>query len=996
MSLFGGGLSAAAALRARILERLGAEEEWTRASDDLGLVAWMSGPAVTFFRIGDGAEGTPDLGILRIVTPVAAIGDAEAALAECDRLNQGAITSRWTVEVDRLGADALAVACTFIVGPHNLGHLEAFATWCAREQIAAAIAQITGGIARRVAGAQAGGPAGPVAAPHPWGPYPDWSLRPGASAAVRGYEDDARPGRAESSAPLARALVEAFEELIAEMAEQGTGEWGAWTDATVLTCETPMTWAQYPDDFIGQVCDEAPDTAIMTATRDDHPRAGNGLRVALRIPWSPVEQALQAVARMNRLDAEVRGATHSLGAWSLESQPSEDGGDEPGYVYSVYLPAALAGAHGPADMTALMREVLLTVARQGLLWRRMLAASLRTWEDDHPYVGLAARPGDTAWHGLAWGETGEGRNPGAQALDYLYAQCVGADTDWADARPDGFTWWPYEQAQHVAVIPGDTGDTGDEPALAVLRVWTDVRREVPATPAVLAAIARLNARLGRSVLVLADDGTLSLACHLALADEGPWVRRWAHALAVDQYSTARDLAFALPAAGQPARSSHQFAGPRPDRGELLGLRDAMYAPLARGTRPALTTRVALLATAGLGLLPHRLAIAGDGGVEFTWHPSQGDIDLPVDPAITVRAFVGDTGSGPGWVVRTRLPVTAAAGDKARWCNEQNAALLDGPGAAHLHVTGGWGLGPDGECCLTTWLSPFMVSGESNQVQQLLGLMRDHQGAVFAALESAGPATVDSSPLTPASLAAGLREVLASLGRALEHAAGYRWSVEARDVGVVVTLSGPLEDGADAAELAEAGPAGGDAADDGRFRTVVQVPVTCHRPELGVLYAAYLGQSLTRVQTPASYDLVPGELPRWKFSLDQVGYAVWRLGQEGMLTWPEGDPAGRFDAGPRPGRLEIVFRSPDRLYQSAALRVAGVIDSDALPALPHGEAGDIDLLGTWRRREDGIAYEVTVPPAGTVWGSEGPAAETLTWIVRHVVRHVQAAVPGGGA
>jgi len=71
-----------------------------------------------------------------------------------------------------------------------------------------------------------------------------------------------------------------------------------------------------------------------------------------------------------------------------------------------------------------------------------------------------------------------------------------------------------------------------------------------------------------------------------------------------------------------------------------------------------------------------------------------------------------------------------------------------------------------------------------------------------------------------------------------------------------------------------------------------------------------------------------------------------------------------------------------------------VDSDALASLPRGEASDIDLLGTWQRRDDGIAYEVIVPPAGTVWGSAGPAAQTLTWIVRHVVRHVQAAVPGG--
>jgi hypothetical protein len=50
---------------------------------------------------------------------------------------------------------------------------------------------------------------------------------------------------------------------------------------------------------------------------------------------------------------------------------------------------------------------------------------------------------------------------------------------------------------------------------------------------------------------------------------------------------------------------------------------------------------------------------------------------------------------------------------------------------------------------------------------------------------------------------------------------------------------------------------------------VQVPVTGNRAELGLVYAAFLGQSLTRVQTPASYDLIPGEVARWSFTAGQV-------------------------------------------------------------------------------------------------------------------------------
>jgi hypothetical protein len=84
-------------------------------------------------------------------------------------------------------------------------------------------------------------------------------------------------------------------------------------------------------------------------------------------------------------------------------------------------------------------------------------------------------------------------------------------------------------------------------------------------------------------------------------------------------------------------------------------------------------------------------------------------------------------------------------------------------------------------------------------------------------------------------------------------------------------------------------------------------------------------------------------------------------------------------------------NPERVYESAVLQVAGVVDAAALPSPPRGQARDIDLLGTWRQRDDDIAYEVTIPPAGHVWGTGRVANETLTWNARHVIRHVQTAI-----
>jgi hypothetical protein len=990
VSLFGNGLSAAVALRVRLLDRLGAtdaaEEPWVTSSPDLDLVAWMSGPVATFFRVDHGGESTPDLGTLKVLTPVAVVENLKVAQWHCDRLNrERATVSRWTISDDGLGTRTLSATCAFVVGPHNVEALTGFALWCVREQIAAATEAVDEGIPGLVSSA-ADDDADIL--PYGWGPYPELPRREDEHEVTRDYERYIDPACDAWTEPLADAVREAFCALRAQMRCEGTGVWGAWKDAPLLAFETPMTWDSYPDGFIGRFDEDGLPTAVVDAALDDHPRAGNGLRISMRVPYRPVPDTLAALCRMNLLDAEVPGATHSIGAWSLEARPvAGDGEDEPGYVYCVYLPAALAnpGLAGPdVDLPAIMREVLLSIARQALLFRRMLHPKLRTWEDEQADLGLTASAMTS--HGLAWGETMEGRDPGALTLDRLYAECVGDDRDRADTRLDGFTWWPYQQAQTITLVPNAPPDS---PRSQVLRVATEIRTSVPRTPETLTVIAELNAQLARSVLLLSAEGTLTLACHLDLADEGPWMCTWARALVVDQYSTARDLLTRLDELpgqcfpGRAAISAHPFTGPRPDEGELFGIREALYVPRAHRARPALTTLTALLATVGQAFPPHRVRVRDDGGIDFTWHPSQGGIgpaaDWAADPAIRVSAWPGDTGAGPGWIVRSHMPITGGLAARARWCDEANAELVEGPDTASLHVTGGWGLTAEGDCCLTTWLPPFLVQGESGQVRRLLDGLRDHQAAVLSALLDSDPAAVVPEPLTPGELGAGLEEVLGAFGKIMEHPAGYRWVVDQRAAGVVVSLSGSAEDGG--GELSEAA---GDA-----FRTVVQIPVTCNRTELGLMYAAFLGRSETRVATRAPYDLMPGELTGWRFTGEQIDCMIGRLAEEGLLDWPDGDTAGHFAAGPAKAKLRIVHLDPDRLYDAEPLRILAIVDGVQLPPVPDRDARDIDVLGTWRDRGDGIAYQVTIPPAGLVWGSDRMAADTLTWVARHVIRHVQA-------
>ena len=78
--MFGRGRIAASALRGRVLECLGAEPEWTGGDHECDLVCWTAGPATTFLYVEDGPGDTPDLGVLRVVTPVATVGDRDAAL----------------------------------------------------------------------------------------------------------------------------------------------------------------------------------------------------------------------------------------------------------------------------------------------------------------------------------------------------------------------------------------------------------------------------------------------------------------------------------------------------------------------------------------------------------------------------------------------------------------------------------------------------------------------------------------------------------------------------------------------------------------------------------------------------------------------------------------------------------------------------------------------------------------------------------------------------
>jgi hypothetical protein len=347
----------------------------------------------------------------------------------------------------------------------------------------------------------------------------------------------------------------------------------------------------------------------------------------------------------------------------------------------------------------------------------------------------------------------------------------------------------------------------------------------------------------------------------------------------------------------------------------------------------------------------------------------------------------------GWVVRTYMPVAGDAAARARWCNDRNVELFGESDSDDLTVVGGWGASPDGTCCLTTWQSPHFVRDEMLQAAGLVGnLLRYHQSTALHALTT-DPGAVTSDPLTAAHLAAGLESVVSAFAEVLAYPEGTGWSGEPREAGALVTLEGRTWSGEPLAKMSydDLDP---DSAESGTqpphcFRMALTVPLGYNRTELSLLYSGLL--AYTQFDTrPGETDGFPSgwyarELP---VALESDG--LLQRGEDGEFTFSvgeEGEAQARFEVeyvkfGPNPVESALW------MYDPHSMRIAGVVpDSDAKVL----EVADGDVIGTWMRRHDGLAYEVVIPPIPAVWPGWFMIQETLSWIGRHVIDRVQAAV-----
>lgn len=777
-----GGRAVVASLRQRVLERLGAEQEWIAGDEDDEVVRWTAGLATTFFEVSDGPDGVPGLGVLQVYTRVATVGDMERGLDRCVALNVEATMLRWQVtrgSYDGQDGQMLWLACSFVVGRRSQWGLESFIVWCVQEQVALATAKMAGDLPWQVGGRPC------IDSVHKTAPYrvaEDWN------AAVHEYPSALALARNGPADALASHLRDSFRILREDMLRQAAGTWYSDDpDSPLPSWEVPATWQRPGGDYIRwQLRDSGgTPTAKVDTALTKWGDAGNGLLLAMHVPSYQV-RSNAAINQLNCLNESAQGATHWTGAWTRH---------EGELAYLVFLPAALLELDVAWEFV--MREILLTFARQAQLARRAVFNERISVQPDGRLLGQVGFEATRAPHGLAWGETGEGEDPASEFLDRIYERLVGEDGQWARRTEAGFAWLPHRQAQ--VITAGDSGTLAvpaDADAVLQVRVRTNVRVNVRRTDTTLVTIAKQNATLSDSVLVLDDEGRLVLSCQLALTrpladDQVDWVQD----LAIRQFITARRLADELAELGEEAVGHPLAATPRPEPDVWF----EQYAERVRNIHKEcgddwaqVRPLVALEALTGQFPLPYRMTATVGGGLDYSWRPEQVPAQLPASPEVRVTVTPGAGAADPAWVIRSQLRIIGSEVARARWCNDRNAELVGGAHAVGVPIMiGGWGLSSDGECCLTMGLGRLVVRDDEAAATWKLGCMLgEAQGAVIQALHAA-PETVRAVPLSAVELAFGLDMVHTTVSRIVGSKSDLDWATVPGAAGVVVLYGGAM-------------------------------------------------------------------------------------------------------------------------------------------------------------------------------------------------------------
>jgi hypothetical protein len=280
---------------------------------------------------------------------------------------------------------------------------------------------------------------------------------------------------------------------------------------------------------------------------------------------------------------------------------------------------------------------------------------------------------------------------GTQMADSLYEQLM-VDDKWAVRRDRGFTWWGYRLAQHVEVgLPVRSADLD----VCIVRIWTDVARDVnPANnPAV--AITPANFRQPMNALVWNSSAqTISECCTAVVHEENiGWLGKVLAMAAVLQNTAAHTRAHAVAdvCGGKPAASNHPFSGERPAMDDILNVPEHLVIPAgaepSRFTGPFSDALGAFAASMGwFGLsdatgMTCEVPYTGSRPLIFQKY---GAPDTALETAL-VRIFTDQPypEAGNGALIVMQLPVSPGADVAPALANQLNATEAKGDLSAPL-------------------------------------------------------------------------------------------------------------------------------------------------------------------------------------------------------------------------------------------------------------------------------------------------------------------------
>jgi len=307
-------------------------------------------------------------------------------------------------------------------------------------------------------------------------------------------------------------------------------------------------------------------------------------------------------------------------------------------------------------------------------------------------VGQPRREGDAA----AKAPEDRQNDAGLKAVDLLFQQMM-IDDEWSIRRPRGFTWWGYRLAQHVEA--GEPRPAADGAMGSVIRVWTEVARDVPRDADAATLLAPANMQQSMSALVWdRDAATINECATSPMYDDtvDAWVPLLA-AAAVLQNTAAHSRAHAVAelVGGVPASTDHPISGERPAMDDLLN-GPAAWVAMADGA-PSRFAGHQMLALAAFAE-KHEVVGSGDES-GFTCEVAY-SVDVPAIARVAsnaggglgtalVQAFTDqphpELGNGVLWLVR--LPKTVDPTTARMTANELN--LLEASGESPSKLCGAW-------------------------------------------------------------------------------------------------------------------------------------------------------------------------------------------------------------------------------------------------------------------------------------------------------------------